>query len=175
MNGLRTTSMEKNETSKLLLSLGSNMNDKKSHLELAIIKIEELIGCIEKRSSVYESPSWGFDSDSFYNQSILCETSLDVFKCLKLIKQIEQDLGRTTKSIDQVYQNRPIDIDIIFNDQLIIQSDELTIPHFLFHKRRFVLAPTKEIIPNFYPPGFNKNIAELLDSCEDKSNCTLVE
>jgi 2-amino-4-hydroxy-6-hydroxymethyldihydropteridine diphosphokinase len=167
--------MEKKETSKLLLNLGSNINDKKTHLQLALSEIEKSIGSINKCSRIYESPSWGFNSDSFYNQSILCETSHDMPTCLKLIKEIEQKLGRTTKSVNQEYQNRPIDIDIIFNDQFVIQSDELTIPHYLFHKRRFVLVPTKEIIPNFSPPGFNKNIAELLDSCEDKSNCTLIE
>ena len=175
MNGLRTTPMENKEESRLILSIGSNENDKKAHLKQAISKIKELIGDIIKISNIYESPSWGFDSNSFYNQSILCATKLDMHACLSRIKDIEKELGRKTKTKSNTYQNRPIDIDIIFNDQFVIKSDELTIPHYLFHKRRFVLAPTQEIIPDFTPPGFQLNISQILDSCEDKSLCEIVE
>lgn len=175
MNGLKSTSKEKKESSRILLSIGSNEEDRLKHLSNAISLIEKEVGVVIKKSRIYESDSWGFDSNSFYNQSLLVLTELNMFDCLNLLKQIELRLGRTEKTTNLSYSNRPIDIDIIFNDQTVIQTDELTIPHYLFHKRSFVLIPTKEILPEFLPPGFSQNISQLVDSCEDKGKCLPIE
>ena len=96
------------------LSLGSNIGDREQTLLAALTMIEQQIGSVARRSSFFYSAPWGFDSpNEFCNLCCLVETDLDPMAMLRAAQSIEQALGRTHKSIDGIYHDRPIDIDLI--------------------------------------------------------------
>ncbi len=155
--------------SKIYLLLGSNLESRIDFLRKAEKKISEKIGKIFKKSSVYESKSWGFESEQiFLNQVVLVETSLKPIQLLETTQAIEKQIGRIEKTHNQGYKDRKIDIDILFYDDLIIKTKNLIIPHCLLHERRFTLLPMCEIAKNYNHPIFNQNIQFLLNHCKDK-------
>lgn len=137
----------------VVLSLGSNMGYRELALSKAISMIHEEIGEIVKKSAVYETPSWGFDSSPFLNQVLVLRTVLSPFALLKKTEEIERRLGRSdkTKTINSevIYSDRTIDIDILLYGDITLTTDELTIPHPLMHKREFIMTPLKELNINF--------------------------
>ncbi|MDD4922941.1 MAG: 2-amino-4-hydroxy-6-hydroxymethyldihydropteridine diphosphokinase [Bacteroidales bacterium] len=142
--------------------LGSNLGQKENFLRLAILEIEKQIGHIMARSAFFESAPWGFDSPhSFINACVAVETTLNPHECLYATKDIERRLGRAEKT-SEGYKDRVIDIDILFYEQLLIEEENLTIPHPLLHQRLFVLNPLAEIAPNLIHPLFHKSIEILL-------------
>jgi 2-amino-4-hydroxy-6-hydroxymethyldihydropteridine diphosphokinase len=153
---------------KVYLGLGSNLGKRENYLAEAYAMIEKHIGQIVKSSSVYETEPWGFNSDDpFLNTVIESETKLSPSGVLKTILKIERLLGRIRG--DEQYSSRAIDIDILFYEDLIIDEVSLKIPHPHLHKRMFVLVPLYEIAPQLIHPVFNKTIASMLESCEDRS------
>ncbi|MDD4922380.1 MAG: 2-amino-4-hydroxy-6-hydroxymethyldihydropteridine diphosphokinase [Bacteroidales bacterium] len=142
--------------------LGSNLGQKEDFLRLAISEMEKQIGHIMARSAFFESAPWGFYSPhSFINACVAVETTLNPHECISATKDIERRLGRTEKT-SEGYRDRVIDIDILFYDQLVIEEENLTIPHPLLHQRLFVLNPLSEIAPNFIHPLLHKSIEILL-------------
>ncbi len=158
-------------TKTVLLSIGSNLGKKKKNLQKAIFQISDHIGKISALSSIYSSPSWGFDSDDFLNACIKLETDLVPQKVLDKLMYIEKEMGRA-RTLDQGYESRSIDLDIIYYDHEIINSEDLTIPHPRMQERRFVLRPLADIAPQFYHPVLNKDTRNLLQECRDKSVMT---
>ena len=145
----------------VFLSLGSNLGDRKENLMTAISKIEESIGNVISISRIYETEPWGYQSlNPFLNMAISLEAILQPFDLLAYVKKIEIEMGRDSTS--NGYSDRPIDIDIIFYDDLVLESKDLTIPHPLMSKRRFVLEPMVEIAPDFQHPVLNIACRELL-------------
>jgi 2-amino-4-hydroxy-6-hydroxymethyldihydropteridine diphosphokinase len=152
----------------VFLQTGSNLGDRKGHLEYAIHQLEQ-ISKLSDFSSVYQSEPWGFDSSSpFLNQCLIIETGLSPIELLEFIKLTERNTGR--KNTGNNYQDRELDIDILFYDDLIIKEEKLIIPHPRLHLRAFTLKPLLEIAPDFIHPVFNKTINELFYDCPDKSN-----
>jgi len=146
----------------VFLGLGSNLGHKEEFLELAISEIKKQIGPIVARSAFYDSAPWGFESpNTFINACVAIETTFDPHVCLRIVSSIERLLGRSKKSTDG-YNDRVIDIDILFYDQVIIQEENLTIPHPLLHLRKFVLDPLAEISPKLIHPLLHKDIESLL-------------
>lgn len=150
------------------LSIGSNLENKLNNLQAAINAIDIHIGKVTKCSFVYESPSWGFKGEDFYNICIEIETTCSPEVLLKKALQIEKNLGRQQKTTEN-YQNRCIDIDIILFENQIIKTKELTIPHPKALVRNFVMFPLYDILRNEKFPNTNKTILECLNSCVDKS------
>jgi 2-amino-4-hydroxy-6-hydroxymethyldihydropteridine diphosphokinase len=151
------------------LSLGSNQGDRIYYLQKSIESIQEQIGNIELVSSYYETEPWGFQtSNSFINQVICLKTSLLPEKLLDKILDIETQLGRKRKLNSQIYENRIIDIDILFYNDQVINGIELMIPHKDIHLRRFILEPLFEIEPELVHPTIKLTIRELLLICPDK-------
>ena len=151
------------------ISLGSNLGNRKQYLQRAIVAISRHIGRVKAVSSIYETPAWGFVSDPFYNVCIEVVTELVPEKCLEKLQEIEKKLGRVREPESTEYKPRTIDLDIIYYNSLVLEKENLHIPHNQLSNRRFVLVPLMDIIPNFVHPILNKTTEELLLFCEDNS------
>ena len=150
---------------KVFLGLGTNLGNKKNNLLAAVNNIEKKIGKVTSLSSFYETEPWGFESDnSFLNAALCVETSLPPTVILNIIKEIEIEMGRTQKSVNKVYSDRPIDIDILLYDDMIIKTEELTIPHPLMTERDFVMKPLLEIAGDDVHPVFEKRLKDIFDT-----------
>ena len=132
---------------KVYFSLGSNLGDKEGNIREAISRIGELIGEVDRQSTLLATEPWGFESDNtFVNAALRCTTSLSPFEILNITQNIERAMGRTLKSVDGQYHDRIIDIDILIYDDLHITTPQLTLPHPLMKERDFVMIPLKEIL-----------------------------
>ncbi|MDR1348237.1 MAG: 2-amino-4-hydroxy-6-hydroxymethyldihydropteridine diphosphokinase [Prevotellaceae bacterium] len=159
--------------SKVYLLLGSDTGDKKKHICDASDLVKNEIGEIITESSMYVSEAWGFDSDTlFFNKVIVVETDLNAFEILDITQKIEIRLGRIAKTTGK-YQSRTIDIDILFYDNAIIETQQLTVPHPQIQNRRFTLQPLTEIASDFVHPVLHKSILLMLSECNDKSSVEL--
>jgi 2-amino-4-hydroxy-6-hydroxymethyldihydropteridine diphosphokinase len=133
---------------KVFLGLGTNLGNKLENLKSAINALCN-IGC-EKidESFIYKSKPWGFNSNnSFLNCVVAVGTDLSAHDLLNACKKIELNLGRKPKQ-GNGYESRIIDIDILYFDEMIINSKNLQIPHPLIKKRLFVMKPLLDIIDN---------------------------
>lgn len=123
---------------------------------------------------MYQSRAWGYESKNLYfNQALVLKTNHNPQNTLDLLLDIETTLGRTRNSAEG-YADRPIDIDIMFFDDLTIQTEKLCIPHPRLHLRKFCLVPLNEIVSDLEHPVFKKNIHDLLGICPDPSELTAV-
>jgi len=151
--------------------LGSNMGNKIRLLQEASALIDRLAGKITQYSFYYESAPWGFETEEwFINQAITIRTSLSPEQLLQTTQGIERTMGRSSTQYavrSRQYTSRPIDIDILFYNEIIISTPVLTIPHPLLQERLFTLLPLAEIATEFVHPVFNKTIATLLMECSD--------
>lgn len=129
------------------LSLGTNLGDKEANINRAIEKINDSVGTVLRTSSFIETEPWGFDSsNTFLNAALCVETNLSPGQLLNVTQLIEREMGRTHKSVNRVYHDRLIDIDILLYDDITISTPALTIPHPLMQERDFVMKPLREII-----------------------------
>lgn len=147
--------------------LGGNRGNRQEIFCRAIILAGKQIGTVGQTSSLYESESWGFQSDHFYNQVISIHTKLTPNEVLNQCLSIENQLGRVRNKTG--YEDRTIDIDLLYFDDAIIESKELTVPHPRIYIRKFVLIPLAEIAPTFVDPVKKMTTRELLDRCDDTS------
>jgi len=158
-----------NNTTTTYLSLGSNLGDKLNQLQEVVFLIQTHIGKVVKTSPIYETPAWGFEGDNFYNACVIVETPLTPLALLEKLLDIETKLGRE-RNQGTGYSSRTVDIDILYYEKEIINTDALTIPHPNLQFRKFVLKPLADIAPQFYHPILNKDTRNLLQECKDKSN-----
>lgn len=129
------------------LSLGSNLGDRKATMRRAIGLLNERAGSVDRQSSFIETEPWGFEStNKFLNMCVRLLTTLSPEQLLMATKQIERELGRTQKSVNGQYHDRPIDIDILMYDDVQIDSNDLTLPHPHMQEREFVMKPLREIL-----------------------------
>lgn len=153
----------------LYLSIGSNLGDKEALLNAAIQHIEKRIGLLVARSAFFYSEAWGYRSEHlFLNACVAVETTFSPKDCLEHLQDIERGMGRLKRG-DEGYQDRTIDLDILFYDQIIVEETHLVIPHPSLEKRLFVLKPLSEIAPDFVHPVLKKTIAELLSLLNEQS------
>ncbi len=149
----------------VFLLLGSNLGDREAFLDKAIDFIEEGLGPIEKKSSVYETQAWGkADEPSYLNQVIKLKTGLSAQQVLDKILNIEIRMGRVR---EVKWGSRIIDIDILFYGQNVIAEPGLTVPHPELQNRMFTLAPLSEIAPDLKHPLLQKSIFELKNELKD--------
>lgn len=147
---------------KVYLSLGTNLGDKPANLQAAVARLQAKIGNVVSLSSFYETQPWGFVSQhSFLNAAVCVETALSPVEVLQATQAIERELGRTHKSVDGVYADRLIDLDLLLYDDYVLQTDELTVPHPLMTERAFVMDPLCEIAADVVHPVFQRTLAEL--------------
>jgi 2-amino-4-hydroxy-6-hydroxymethyldihydropteridine diphosphokinase len=150
---------------KLYLLIGGNMGDRMANLNNAKKWIQQEVGKIELMSSIYETAAWGQTNQAdFYNQALLVNTLLNATQVMTQLLFIESKMGRIRSA---PMAPRTIDLDIIyFNDQ-IINTNLTTIPHPKLADRKFVLIPLVEIAPDYIHPILNKTNTSLLKECGD--------
>ena len=150
---------------KIYLSIGGNLGDRKTYLKKAIKLLIKAVGHQVQASNIYETEAWGkTDQEPFLNQVLEMESYLSAFELLKTCLKIEAALGR---SREERWGSRSIDIDILFYGDEIIEEKHLQIPHPRLHQRNFVLIPLKEIAPDFLHPVLGKKIDLLSKSSKD--------
>ena len=151
------------------LSLGSNLGGRVGYIQQAVSLLSASPDInIVATSSFYETEPWQMHSENwFVNAVIQISTTLTPEELLKECKNVESLLGRKKEDDEKGYADRTIDIDIIFYDNLLINTPELTIPHRFFHKRVFMLVPMLEIAQDFVHPLFNKTVEKLYDEIEN--------
>ncbi len=153
----------------IYLGLGTNLEDRKLHLDQAIDFLSERIK-IEKLSPIYDTPPVGnTNQPRFLNMVIRVSTRLPAPTLLFMAKGIESKLGRVP-----IDSPRPIDIDSHFyGDQIINTPPQLVVPHPRIADRTFVLMPLADIAPDLIHPGNKKTIKQLLDEAKGKEGIVL--
>lgn len=154
----------------IYLLLGSNLGDRQRNLLQAMELLKERGFNITKTSSIYQTSPWGKrDQPHFLNLVVEGKTGFLPERLLKEIKKIENVMGRTEK---ERWGVRPIDIDILFFNEKIINTPLLKIPHPQLPRRTFTLIPLNEIIPNLIHPLLGKSVKDLLSRVNDKGGVT---
>lgn len=147
---------------KLYLALGSNQGDRKALLYAARAACDASLGRVTGCSDYIETAPWGFSSPHpFLNAVLELETELSPLAVLERTQEIERQLGRQTKSSAAGYQDRPIDLDLLLYDDLVLETPRLTLPHPLMHLRDFVLEPLQQLAPTLRHPVLGLSIAQL--------------
>ncbi len=151
---------------RVALLIGGNQGNRQALIQQATALIQERIGTVAAASRVYETEPWGeFDAPqpNFFNRGLLVETAMTAHEVLHEALAIEAELGRVRKAGSKLYSSRPMDIDLIFYNDEVIESAELTIPHPRMHLRQFVLEPLAEIMPDYRHPVLGLTVKELLE------------
>lgn len=158
-----------------VILLGANLGDKKQMFAQVETHITDNIGNCIKKSALYSSKAWGFESDDlFYNQVLIVETEYSAHDTLLRCQAIENKCGRVRHE-QAGYESRTIDIDILYFNNDIIETDDLTIPHPMLHKRKFALVPLCEVLPEYIHPILLTSNKNLLANCEDEGTVERVE
>lgn len=148
-------------THSVYLALGSNLGDRRGNLAAALQRLGEVVE-IDNVSSIYETEPVGYLDQPYFLNLVCCgKTALSAADLLQCAKEIEVAIGR-----QRSFRNspRPIDIDIIFYDDLDMAEDDLTIPHPRMAERAFVLVPLAEIAPHMVDPVSGRSVQELLQT-----------
>ena len=148
--------------------LGSNLGDRELLVNQACKMMGERCGEIVAKSRLYESEPWGFRAEHwFLNQVVKIETSLSPDALMLDLLAIEKELGRDRTTPHEGYVSRPIDLDILYFGDKIIETQLVTAPHPRLHQRRFTLLPLCDVAPDFVHPILKKTNLQLLDECQD--------
>lgn len=159
----------------LYLGLGSNLGNREQLLFRAVNILEERIGELKSLSAFYETAPWGFVSEHpFLNAVLVLRTEKMPEEILRITQEVERELGRRKKSVEGVYADRPIDIDLLLYGSLVLEADvdapcgetgrrHLSLPHPLMHERRFVMEPLAEVAPDTVHPVLRKTFKDILD------------
>lgn len=159
---------------RVALLTGSDAPTREDILRQAEGLINSCIGPIERSSQIMQSEPWGFAGHNpFANQAVVALTALSPEEVLRQALDIEQRLGRDRKAEQQEktstgerYASRVVDIDVIFYEDAVVESEHLRLPHPLMHRREFVLRPLCEVAPDWLHPVMGKSVRELLEGLE---------
>ena len=161
---------------RVALLLGGNQGDVKRTLQTAQQLVNSRVGAVLRCSHRYESEPWGFPAaQRFSNQALEVSTDLSPLEVLDACQGIERELGRNraAEAIEKAssgaaYSSRPIDIDIIFYGDEVIDDERLTVPHPLLAEREFVLQPLAEIMRRHRHPVTGVTVGEMLDALRNR-------
>ncbi|WP_428657167.1 2-amino-4-hydroxy-6-hydroxymethyldihydropteridine diphosphokinase [Runella sp.] len=157
----------------VFLLLGANLGEREAMLVKATQLISERIAPVTAQSHLYETAPWGvIDQPAFLNQVIKIETTLSPEEVLAQTLDIEKQLGRERRLR---WGARVIDIDMLYFDNVVLETEYLHLPHPRLHQRRFTLVPLAEIAPDFIHPVLHKTNQQLLSECTDESQVSVCE
>jgi 2-amino-4-hydroxy-6-hydroxymethyldihydropteridine diphosphokinase len=145
------------------IAMGTNLGNRLANLRAAITAFAPDIQGLDE-SSVYETEPWGYaDQPPFLNMTVRATTDLSPRHLLDRLKGIESTLGRIPN-----FRNGPrlIDLDILFYDDLILDTPALVIPHPRLHERAFVLIPLADIAPGLVHPALGVSVAKLVETVD---------
>lgn len=147
------------------IALGSNIGDSETYLNEAVEKIGQIATCtVEKVSSYLVTEPYGVtDQPDFLNACLKMRTLLYPEELLKELNRIEKEAGRE-RIIH--WGPRTLDLDILLYDDIVLEEDDLCIPHVEMHKRSFVLEPLAEIAPYKRHPVYGKTVREMLEEIQ---------
>ena len=146
-------------THTVYIALGTNLGERLANLRAALESMPPEIKVVIE-SHIYETPPWGYeDQPAFLNMVVKAETGLEPESLLKYLKQIEVELGREHNFR---WGPRLIDLDILFYDELVLDSPPLVIPHPRLHERGFVLVPLTDVAADYVHPVLGEFVWELL-------------
>lgn len=148
------------------IALGSSLGDEKSYLDYAVKALQETKGCQVGKVADYivTKPYGGVAQEDFLNSALELRTLLTPEELLEELHRIEAEAGRE-RTVH--WGDRTLDLDIIFYDDLILDSENLTIPHVEMHLRDFVLVPMNQIAPHKRHPILNKTVSQLRGELDD--------
>ena len=146
----------------IYLSIGTNLGDRLLNLLSAVVLLQEKTE-IKAVSGIYRTEPVGYlEQPDFYNLVLHAETELSPHELLRFVKSIENQMGRQ-KTIR--FGPRNIDIDILYYNDLLLETEDLIIPHARMHERRFVLVPLSELSTVPLHPLRHQTPIELLEHC----------
>jgi len=146
------------------IGIGSNLGNRRENCEKAIGLLLEKGITVTRMSSMIETEPWGVtDQQKFINTAVEAHTDLEPEELLATLKKIEFAMGRLPSA---KWGPRLVDLDIFFYDDLVINTDDLEIPHPYIKDRDFVLKPLAEIAPEKIHPVLKKSVRELLEDLE---------
>ena len=158
-----------------ILLLGSNLGDRADYLKRAVNFLDKEGVEIVKMSSVYESPPFGYESNStYYNLAIEIGIEVTPGKLLEICQSIESKLKRIRSTIKR-YSDRTIDIDIILIEGKVLNEIDLIVPHPRMHERIFCLKPVNEIAGSWVIGTLNKTVKEVLESLKDINDVNKID
>ena len=152
---------------KAYLGIGSNMGDKKRYVEEAVLKLKKNPRIRKVRTSdfIITEPYGGVEQDVFLNGAIEIETLYTPPELLGFLQLLEQEAGRERKIH---WGPRTLDLDILFYDDFISDTKELTVPHPDMQNRDFVLIPLNELCPYYEHPIFHKSVRQMFEERKEQ-------
>ncbi|MBQ8327686.1 MAG: 2-amino-4-hydroxy-6-hydroxymethyldihydropteridine diphosphokinase [Lachnospiraceae bacterium] len=149
------------------IAYGSNMGDKEKYIDEALVKLSnhDEIKEIKDSKRYVTKPYGGVVQDDFLNGMVRIKTLLTPQELLELLHELEKEANRE-RTIH--WGPRTLDLDIIFYDDLVLETDELTIPHVDMHNRDFVLKPLNDLTHFYVHPVLKRSAMELLADLENK-------
>lgn len=134
----------------IYFGIGTNLGNREQNLSTALRLLDARVGTRMALSSIYRSQAQGFESENdFANMVAVYATSYSQEELLEITQEIERQMGRTQKSVDGIYHDRVIDIDLLLaydkGVSITHQSATLTLPHPRMHERDFVMIPLSEV------------------------------
>lgn len=150
------------------IAFGSNLGDREAYIKNAVKAINDIRGCqVKQISDLIETEPYGMtDQGDFLNGCLELETLLTPEELLKELNRIESEAGRERKVH---WGPRTLDLDILFYDKELIETENLIIPHVDLENRYFVLKPLAEIAPNFRHPILKKTVTQMLEAVKEEA------
>jgi 2-amino-4-hydroxy-6-hydroxymethyldihydropteridine diphosphokinase len=160
----------KNDMHQIFLALGSNVENRKQHIETAIVLLREKVHDITVAPLYETKPRYFENQYNFLNTVLSGFTDLEPQELLQFTKTVQKKVGRVER-----FRNGPreIDIDILFYDKVVYKDEELEIPHPGIQERDFVLLPFSDINPDFSHPVLKQTIRELLDALPEEQRSVI--